>query len=297
MFQKASSLGSPADRRRYLQDIEATKKEMPIEECIYLTEPYRIATMIPPLPYPLEESPLFPVPQMHLDKNPDLFDHVALLLKQHDINYTAIEARTLLCLGFNPGNMREFVPTVKIFVDVQDDVSTESWPAAVQAVKVLVLSKGLERMEVEILDPNRVFRPVLNLIQRQHSCRAHWESIRDKLIKHIKRFERDTGVIRMLPIESPFGNPETYIICSLVLYETRRNWGALRDRLWDVVGRDGMNKVSFEFRPSTRKPWCVGGDEEDESRIAYGHNLSDRGYHLTTRYTIAPLVDGLTGGK
>ncbi|KAL8728262.1 MAG: hypothetical protein Q9166_005501 [cf. Caloplaca sp. 2 TL-2023] len=239
---------TPFERRQYLQDLEATKFEMSIEEYVYLVEPYRTSTMIPPLPFPIRTSPLLPVPQQRLAKNPGVIDLVAAHLEQHSIQHYAIETCTLSKPGYAYTHLWKLVTTMRILVDVTDDVSTETWPAAANAIRLLLKDRGFPTMQVEILDPTRCLMPSLDRIQEQNNpvCMRHWNAIHQS-VRDLLRPAAPTR--KALALQSREGDPGAYVACVAVPYESKADWGHLRDVLLSIAEDAGPVRVVVEFQP------------------------------------------------
>ncbi|KAL8851319.1 MAG: hypothetical protein Q9221_003764 [Calogaya cf. arnoldii] len=241
---------APSARRRCLQDLESTKYAMSIEEHIYLVEPYRTASMIPPLPLPFTVYPLLPIPQKRLNNDPGVLNQVAEILEQHNILHHEIETGTLTrWVHLARSKIFKKVTSMRILVDVQDDVPTETWPAAIETIKQCLQTRGFPTMQVEILDPKRCRQPSSHHISNEHPlCLEHWDSIEDSVDNTVLAYTSSCRTIEAL--RPPDNEADSCIICVDVPDQSRGDYGHLRDVLLSIASDAGENvKVAVEFQP------------------------------------------------
>lgn len=76
-------------------------------------------------------------------------------MKPYNILHYAIEIGTLKGLGYLMTNFFKEVTSMRILVDVQDHISSETWPAVINTIRQSLQAIDFPTMQVEILDPER----------------------------------------------------------------------------------------------------------------------------------------------
>lgn len=79
---------------------------------------------------------------------------------------------------------------MRILVDPQDHISSETWPAVINTIRHSLQAKDFSTMQVEILDPERCLVPFRCSITKDHYplCMEHWISIDRSLFKTVHAY-------------------------------------------------------------------------------------------------------------
>ncbi|KAL8657406.1 MAG: hypothetical protein Q9226_001942 [Calogaya cf. arnoldii] len=214
--------------------------------------------MIPPLPLPVMVSPLLPIPQKRINNDPGVLLQVAEILEQHNILHYEIETGTLTRPAYSTKStynswgpyiyLFKRVTSMRILVDVQDDVSTETWPASIETIRNCLQTRGFPTMQVEILDPKRCLKPFRFNILRDHRplCLKHWKSI-ERLLSHtVKAYVPGWTIVAPT---SRNRDADSYIICVDVPNQSKADYGHLLEVLLSIASDAGETvRVAVEFQ-------------------------------------------------
>lgn len=163
---------------------EVNEGELQIEQYLYRTDPYRSTTVKFPFPMPLAVHSLDATLTVKLHQDSQLRTFILKSLEFHQIRELSLHFSNLSKPGYPRGGDIH-VPTLRINVELDDHALTESWPAATRDIYLLLGQRGFPGIEVEIIEPNRCYRPSLFPIPPQDAHIAKYESVRKDLVRFI----------------------------------------------------------------------------------------------------------------
>lgn len=249
---------SKVARQRLPRQSEDDSGVLLIEQYIYRRDKYRSTSLDFPLPAPLVPSPLRPADLARWTADTNIMRDIGRVLHSHDIMPSMrIEAHNMIKPGY-PRDGDKPRPTLLIPVDDGDTNPKQRWSAARRDLVDLLEKRGFTEFMVEIYDPNRYYRPSLFPIKPKHPAVAHYESVRDTLLRIV--MERLQSKWQLLSLfmtgrDSSLARPSLVLMVSPL---ASSDWQTLVFDLERIINKDrSVDKwISTEIMPGAcgRKP-------------------------------------------
>lgn len=230
---------SPRKRRRILRESEDASGELNIEDYLYRIDRYRSTTDSKPPPLPITRSRLdLAKLNNFITILPEIFEKLDSVMKDQYI--------CEICDSWKQGCYQEDrkVTTCLIKVDRDPDMSP-SWTTIRDDIHILLQRSGFNSVQVELLNPHKVFIPALFPEPPETDSVRFYESVRDRLTALLFRYLGMSWVSMSLYRLGSFKKSAVSTIVIFVRPYTYCDWQHLEAVMNDVV----KFELGIEFLP------------------------------------------------
>ena len=247
---KKAPPSSPSKRRRFLKESDDSAGELLIEEYIYRTDPYRSTSVTFPYPTPLSYELADDAVLQRLNNDSELRSDIASTLRQHNIERQSINVYKQSKPGYTAGGDIP-VTIVHIAIDVEDNSATDAWSAGRRDVKALLIERGFEDLEVELIDPERFYMPSLFPVFPNDPCVKLYEGRRGEILDILQDTLAHAWTSVSLFKVGRTSQSVQHAIVVMVNPLTKHDWVVLRWRIESIMNKQDspLAKVNVEFMP------------------------------------------------
>lgn len=270
--------GSAIGRRKNLRESEDSAGELSLEVFLYRTDPYRSYSSKTPLPTPLRLHNINPIMQDRLRREPGINQNIRHILDEYGIGD---QGGYVFCDQSKPGYPGGDIgiSTLRVMVDVKDDMPTSGWSKARRALTRMLYERGFETIDVEILDPARSNILRLFPIPPDHPVISTYESFRPKFIEEVMRsLGNNWTTLCLFSVRLTFQNPTFAVVISLQP-NTVCDWSILRFRLQQIIRLEFQNQhiaqpsssIDIEFVPGG---WSILDPHSEKPGRSFANEVS-----------------------